>query len=152
MNDLLERELTGSAPATVNLGGEEYPLAYPMHAVILYKQLTGDNLFDGECWQKIAPLLDPERFIACLFAGLHVYDPKSDEFKAPLTRKNIEALVDFGNVNEATTSITRALTRFMPKAAKDPSQGEPVLPAPATVGSESSPSPISGRALVTTSS
>jgi hypothetical protein len=151
MNDLLERELTGSAPATVNLGGEEYPLAYPMHAVILYKQLTGDNLFEGgECWQRIAPLVDPERFIACLFAGLHTYDSTNDEWKYPLTRKNIQSLVDFGNVNKTVAAITSALTRFFPKAAA--ASGEPAPPAPqATAGGESSPSPISGRALVTTS-
>jgi hypothetical protein len=154
MNDLLERELTGSAPAGVMLGGENYPLAYPMHAVILYKQLTGDNLCEGECWPKIAPLADPARFVACLFAGLHVYDSKSDEWKSPLTRNKIESLVDFSNVNDTCAAITRALTRFFPKAAAgkdDPSQGESALPAPATVGGNPLPSPISGPALATTS-
>jgi hypothetical protein len=39
MNAVLATELTGP-PITVQLGGQEYPLAYPMFAVILYRQET----------------------------------------------------------------------------------------------------------------
>jgi hypothetical protein len=39
MNDMLQEALTGG-PVTVMLGGRDYPLAYPIQAVILYKQQT----------------------------------------------------------------------------------------------------------------
>jgi hypothetical protein len=151
MNSALEQELTGSEPVTVKLGGKEYPLGYPMHAVILYKQLTGDNLFQGGCWNQIAPMEDPERFIACLFAGLQTYDVEHDRWDVPLTRSQIESFVDFGNANELVLAIARALTRFFPKA-KPEAQGESQLPATAAAGSDASPSPNSGPAPATTSS
>jgi hypothetical protein len=133
MNATLEQELTGGAPVTVKLGGEEYPLAFPMHAVILYKQLTGDNLFHGG-WEKIAPLEDPERFIACLYAGIQTYDAEHDSWRAPLSQNRLMSLIDFGpGVNEICGAITRALTRCFPKV--EASAGEPKLPAAATAGS-----------------
>jgi hypothetical protein len=151
VNDVLEKELTGGGPVMVKLGEKEYPLAYPMHAVLLYKQLTGDNLFQGNCWQKIAPMDDPERFMACLFAGLHVYDRQTDTWHAQLSREELGVLIDFGNVHDLCIAITRALTRFFPKAKKD-AQGESKLPVPpATAGSAVLPSPNSGPAPATTS-
>src|ERR1700676_2702662 len=39
MNANLQHAITGAA-VTVTLGGKEYPLAYPMEAVILYKRET----------------------------------------------------------------------------------------------------------------
>ena len=39
MNAHLQQALTG-APVTVNLGGKEYPLAFPMEGVILYQEET----------------------------------------------------------------------------------------------------------------
>ena len=45
MNDMLQEAITGS-PVTVKLGGETYPLAYPIQAVILYKRETA--LLDRE--------------------------------------------------------------------------------------------------------
>jgi hypothetical protein len=149
MDTVLQQEIAGS-PVTVTLRGEEYPLAYPMRAVILYKQLTGDNLFQGGCWQKIAPMEDPERFIACLWAGLHRYDWEKQAWVEPFTREQLQALVDFGNVNPACEAITKALTSFFPKA-KDGDKGESELPVTATAGSEEWSLPISGPAPASTS-
>jgi hypothetical protein len=39
MNDMLQEAIAG-APVTVTLGGESYPLAYPIQGVILYKSET----------------------------------------------------------------------------------------------------------------
>lgn len=39
MNAHLQQALTG-APVTVNLGGKEYPLAFPIEGVILYQEET----------------------------------------------------------------------------------------------------------------
>lgn len=142
MDPILQQEVSGRRVAVV-LGGEEYPLEFSIHAVILYKQITGDNLFDGTCWSKIAPLVDPERFIACLWAGLHQY--ADDKWSVPFTRSQLEKLVDFANVNLTCAAVTRALMAQFPNAKEETSQGEPVLPATATNGSaQESPSSSSG--------
>ena len=39
MNPILQEALAGG-PATVTLGGQNYPLDYPIQGVILYKNLT----------------------------------------------------------------------------------------------------------------
>src|SRR5580692_11428606 len=39
MNDMLQEAIAGE-PVTVQLGGQTYPLAYPIQAVILYKRET----------------------------------------------------------------------------------------------------------------
>jgi hypothetical protein len=150
MNDVLQQELTGRPPDLVCLGGKDYPLDFSIHAVILYKKLTGDNLFDGQCWSKIAPLEDPERFIACLWAGLHSYE--DDKWHVPFSRGQLEKLVDFTNVTPITESVALALAAYFPKAKKDEdSAGESQLPTAATASSEASPSPSSGPSPVLTS-
>src|SRR5579863_4978197 len=116
MNEALKQELTGRAPVFVSLGGKQYPLAFPIHAVILYRQSTGDNLFDGECWKKIAPLEDPERFLACLWAGLHVPDPESEKWISPFTLGQLGLLVDFTNVTPTCEAIALALASYFPAA------------------------------------
>jgi hypothetical protein len=40
MNDVLKQELTGRPPVLVSLGGKEYPLAFSMFPIILYRQET----------------------------------------------------------------------------------------------------------------
>lgn len=107
MQDVLEQEITGK-PVTVALAGQEYQLAYPVRAVILYKQKTGDNLFQSDCWQKVAPAEDPERFLACLWAGLQSKHPD-------ITIEQLGELVDFGNATEMTRAIAEALTSYFPK-------------------------------------
>jgi hypothetical protein len=144
MNAALQQEITGRPPQLVSLGGREYPLDFSFHAVILYKQLTGDNLFDGDCWKKIAPLEDPERFIACLWAGLHKYDDAGETWIVPFTRAQLERMIDFANVTPAVNAVALALASYFPKA-EEKAQGEsPLLPAAATSSSEESESPNSG--------
>jgi hypothetical protein len=114
MTDVLEREITGGRVA-VKIRGSLQSLAYPMHNVILYKQQTGDSLFDAKAWPKIDLQADPERWLACLWAGLH--EPQSDRsWKSPFTIEELGALVDFGNAAEISVAMVKALTAFMPKA------------------------------------
>jgi hypothetical protein len=133
MNDVLKQELIGRAPVFVSLGGQDYPLAFPIHAVILYKRSTGDNLFDGVCWKKIAPLEDPERFLACLWAGLHVQEP-DETWTCPFSVAQLERLVDFTNVTPACEAIALALASYFP-AAKEPPKDDasPKPPEPEEV-------------------
>jgi len=124
MTDVLEKEITG-APLTVTIRGSVRPIAYPIHNVIVYKQQTGDSLFDGEVWAKIDLQLDPERWLACLWAGLH--ELQSDKsWKAPYTLDELGGLVDFGNAAEVSIAMVKALAAYMPKAKDVP----PNAPAP----------------------
>lgn len=129
MNDILQEELTGPQ-TTVMIRGTERPLAYPLHAVILYKQKTGDSLFVSENFKKIDLQTDPERWLACLWAGLHEF--LDGKWTVPFSLEELESLVDFSNSVEISVQMVKALTQSMPKKAEsDPNvaaPGEPVQP------------------------
>jgi hypothetical protein len=132
MTDILDKEISG-APVTVDIGDRVCPLAYPMHNVILYKQKTGDSLFDSSAWPKIDLQADPERWLACLWAGLHVQWPDKS-WKSPFSLDELGGLVDFGNAALLSVAMVKALTAFMPKAKDAPPNvaalGEPAPQAP----------------------
>jgi hypothetical protein len=141
MNDILDTELTGPQ-TTVLIRGTQRPLAYPLHAVILYKQKTGDSLFVSENFKKIDLQTDPERWLACLWAGLHQFS--DGKWTAPFSLEELESLVDFSNSVEISVSMVKALTQSMPKAAEDAdpkeaAPGEPEQP-PKSTGSTTGPS------------
>lgn len=136
--DLLDQEITG-LPITVRIRGSERPLAYPLHAVILYKQLTGDSLFAKEVYDKIDLSTDPERWLACLWAGLHEF--VDGKWKVYCTREELGSLIDFSNASEISIAMVRALTQSMPKVKKEnsspkeaaPGEPEPESPKPPTL-------------------
>jgi hypothetical protein len=140
VNPLLETEISG-APVIITLAGKSYRLAYPIAAVIAYKQRTGDNLFQPESWNRISPGEDPERFLACLWAGLRTHHPE-------LTEQQLSGLVDFSNAVELTLAVTRALVSCFPRAkeedegAEQKGEPDPNLPAPET---PAQPTPESAR-------
>ncbi len=147
--NLIDREILGE-PVTVMIGGALRPLAYPMHAVILYKQKTGDSLFDAKCWPLIDLMSDPERWLACLWAGLH--EQQTDKsWKSPLTLDELGGLVGFDNAGEISRAMVRALTQYMPKAkdASDPKDAAPAVAtktdtAPIAISTSPSSSPAQG--------
>lgn len=154
MNEALKQELTGRAPVLASLGGKEYALAFPIHAVIQYKRLTGDSLFDGKCWSKIAPTEDPERFLACLWAGLHV-QASDDTWNSPFTIDQLGRLVDFTNAMPLCEAIALALASYFPaakeKATSDPKPQELAeAEVTATTPTSSEASGYSGPSLVST--
>jgi hypothetical protein len=119
MKDVLEKEISG-APVTVLICGSARPLSYAMHNVILYKQQTGDSLFDREVYARIDLKQDPERWLACLWAGLH--EQQSDKsWKSPYTLEELGALVDFSNAAEISIAMVKALTAHMPRPKEDES-------------------------------
>ena len=131
MTDLLQQEITGPVP-TVRIGGTERSLAYPMHAVILYKQLTGDSLFVGDNFKKIDLQEDPDRWLKCLWVGLHQF--VDGKWFAAVSLDELSALVDFSNAGEISIAMVRALMQSMPKAKDKPdpnvaAPGEPELEA-----------------------
>ncbi len=141
--DLLDQEISGPA-ITVRIRGVERPLAYPLHAVILYQQLTavaatktspavaGDSLFKKENYDKIDLGTDPDRWLKCLWAGLHELQPDRS-WKAPFTLDELGALIDFSNAGDVSIAMVRALTQSMPKAKKgdeSPKAAAPGEPEP----------------------
>ena len=137
MKDVLEKEITGPA-LTVEIRGSVHPLAYPMHNVILYKHATGDSLFDAKSWPRIDLQTDPERWITCLWAGLHQRNADGT-WKAPYTFEELGALVDFSNAAAISIEMVKALTAHMPKAKDVP----PNVEAPAAPGDAPTLDPIS---------
>lgn len=134
MADVLTKEIIGD-PILVAIRGSEYVLAYPMHNVILYKQRTGDSLFDPKSWPMIDLQNDPERWLACLWSGLH---QKTDNgWRSPFTIEQLGELVDFSNAGGISVVMVRALTQFMPKA-KD-GDVDPKTAAPARSGETPTP-------------
>lgn len=129
MQDVLEKEITGE-PVLVAICGTERPLAFQMHAVILYKQKTGDSLFDPKSWSKIDLQTDPERWMACLWAGLHQQQPDKS-WKAPFTLDELGGLIkfDFAETTAITVQIGKALAAYMPKP-KPAEPDSPKAPAP----------------------
>lgn len=143
--DALEREITGD-PVTVAIRGSLHPLSYRMYNVIVYKQRSGDSLFDPAAWPKIDLATDPERWLACLWAGLHEQQPDSS-WKVPYTIEQLGALVDFCNAGEISRAMVRAMMLFLPRS-KD---GEAPKTQDAAVKGEaptSLTSPSSGPELV----
>jgi hypothetical protein len=132
MRDALEKEIAGDA-ITVQIRGTERPLAYPMHAVILYKQLTGDSLFVQNAFDKIDVREDPERWLKCLWAGLHVF--AEGKWTAPLTFEELSALIDFSNAGEISIQMAKAVTQSMPK----PDPAAKKVPAPELEGMDPAP-------------
>lgn len=121
--DILSREI--AAPVLVMVGGAYHIIAYPMHAVILYKQRTGDSLFQAESWKRIDLENDPERWLSCLWAGLHQRQADG-AWRSPYSYDDLAGLVHFGNAGEISQAMVKALIAFMPKAETPP----PNVPPP----------------------
>lgn len=152
--NLIDREILGK-PVTITIRGTERAVAYPMHAVILYKQKTGDSLFDAKCWPLIDLKSDPERWLACLWAGLH--EQQTDKsWKSPFTIDELGGLVGFDNAGEISRAMVQALTQYMPKVkdAPDPKDAAPGELAPAareipiSTSPSSSPAPNADSVLI----
>lgn len=111
MNELLQQEI--APPVNVAIGGVYRTIAFPMAGVILYKQLTGDNLFDTSTWQKADLAADPERFLTLLWVGLHVV--QDGKFVSQISLDELAQQIDYGPpAGELAVALFKALTRFMP--------------------------------------
>jgi hypothetical protein len=157
MIDALAKEITDGGPAEVRIRGVMYLLAYPMHNVIVYKHQTGDSLFAAANWLKVDLEEDPERWLACLWAGLH-QEQSDHSWKAPVTLAELGGLVDFSNASQITRAMVQALTSYFPKRKDSaspnatapaeesrPAQSEPTATAPTS--SSSTPVPNADSVL-----
>ena len=119
--------------------------------------LLGDSLFLFESWLKIDLNSDPERWLACLWSGLH--ERQADgTWTAPFTLDELEEKLGLcAETRSLTEKMFEALAAWMPKEAKAPNATAPGEPAP-DIQSElqtrnaSTPGPESGTVSPPTSS
>lgn len=132
MTDPITEEITG-APVTVEIGGRECVVSFPMYNILLFKKQSGLSLFAPESWAKIDFEEDAEVWTACLWAGLH--QRQSDRsWKAPFTidEMNDPKLIGLHNAVRVHNAMFRALTNWMPrkKASGDDVESEKKILAP----------------------
>jgi len=118
----------------IRLGDEEKLLCPGFRAE---DQLLGDSLFVFETWRKIELNVDPERWLACLWCGLH-QQQADGSWRAPFTLAELEAKLGVGLEPRAINErMFEALVAWMPKAKPDPNVAPPGEPAEnKTPGSE----------------
>jgi hypothetical protein len=143
MSDAIQSEITGP-PVMVAIGGRELPLSYPLHALFLYKRLTGDTLFLFTNWQKLDFEENYECWMACLYAGLH-QQQRDGSWRAPYSRVELEIMINLSNGPEIHRAMVAALTAWMPKekktqpnesAATNPKSETPAMAISDATGSE----------------
>lgn len=121
--DVLEKAITGE-PVTVEIRGSVHRLSYPIHNLIVYQQKTSDSLFDREAWKRIDLQQNPDRWFACLWAGLHELQPDGT-WKVPYSYEQLGALVDFANAAEISVKMVKALIAHFPAPEKPSPKAQP---------------------------
>jgi len=118
MKDLLQQELTGPQ-VTVSIAGKEHPISYTMAAAIAYKQATGKSLFSLEESKHISLIEDPERWLACLWAGLHQEDAQG-KWVTPISLQELKRLrIAQSGLVTIDASMWAAFRGDMPKPRED---------------------------------
>jgi hypothetical protein len=135
MPDVLSEEITGT-PVEVTIAGKLCRLIYPMHALILYKQRTGDSLFQQESWNRIDLAQDPERWTALLWAGMHEEQPDGT-WKSPFSYSELEKVLNFSNAIALRPSVLKAVAAWLPRSEKGEEDKSPNAPA-----APGTPSPV----------
>jgi hypothetical protein len=100
--------------------------------------LQGDSLFLAESWLRIDLNSDPERWLACLWCGMHELQADGETWKAPFTRVELEYSIGLcQETRQISDKMIEAMTAWMPKAkAPDPNAAAPEArkaPAPITI-------------------
>ena len=90
----------------------------------------GDSLYDLSTWDKIGPLIDPERMLVALWVGTHSFD--SGEFKPQIAKPDISRFINYRNAPDLTEAIMRALAKDLipPEELHLKNVPAPVTPAP----------------------
>ena len=104
---------------------------------------SGDSLYDWRAWLEIDLNIDPERWLACLWAGLHERQADGKTWKAPFTFDELQETIGLSPEVRAVidAKMREAMTAWFPKAKpKDASpngQAAPDAgPAPSTTVSQ----------------
>lgn len=120
---------------------------------------AGDSLYDWRAWLDIDLSVDPERWLACLWAGLQERQADGKTWKAPFTFDELQEVIGLSADVRGVIDVKmrEAMTAWFPKAKpKDASpndQAAPdVSPAPETTrASETSVGSTPGHAVVSDS-
>lgn len=146
MTDAIEKQLTGH-PVTIAICGETRRLEYRFAAILAYQEKTGDSLFDREAYARIDLTRDPKRWLACLWAGLHVKQGEAWVPSVTIEQLTDELDLDVRKAGEISRKMVEALATYFPKpepAAKTPApagSGDET-PAPPYPSSSSGPGPV----------
>lgn len=121
--------------------------------------LFGESLFTYESWLRIDLNSDPERWTACLWAGLYELQPDKETWRVPFTLAELQASLGISAETRAIDAKMReAMIAWWPKPKKEtpdpnaqPAPGaSPVPESPTTVAiatsSGSTPAPADASA------
>jgi len=142
MADLLQEEI---APVVkVRIGKKSYPLAFPIAAVLLFKQKTGENLFRVDTWMAINSDLkeddpqrytfkldaqeQPEKFLALLEAGLYGGLLLENESATPADIPKVGASVNLSNADRIGAKLVEVLVAHIAQRAKPEEESQPDPP------------------------
>jgi hypothetical protein len=118
-----------TGPSQIILGEDEELLCW---AFRLYDPLQGDSLLTRESWSRIDLDLDPERWLACLWAGLHrlVRDGSNEKWEAPMSLASLGSMIPVGpDARQLSIAMVKALRYAAVQPRKD--DADPNVEAPA---------------------
>jgi len=97
----------------------------------------GDSLYDLSNWDKIGPVVDPERLLLALWVGLH--KSVNGSYLPSLTQEQIGRFINHRTSADLTDAISLALAKdLLPPAELRLKNGQaPESPAPTTTTTES---------------
>lgn len=133
------RKSTHVGPSLVRMGEDQELLCAHFREE---DALVGDSLFLFDSWRRIDLNTDPERFLACLWAGLHRREANG-RWTSPFTLDELSGQLGISiNTRNVQDQIFEALVAWMPKADKSPNAA-----APTPSGEPAQSNPISTNSL-----
>lgn len=129
-----------TGPDLIILGEDQKLLCWSFR---LYDPVEGDSLLSAESWKRIDLDLDPERWLACLWAGLHRLSQDGTKWEAPMTLAALGSMIPVGaGTRTLSVRMVQALkySSLQPrKDEPDPNAAAPAASAPAQNPSEPNP-------------
>jgi hypothetical protein len=108
------RKSSHSGASLIRLGDQDALLCIGFRAE---DALLGESLFLFESWRKIDLNIDPERWLACLWCGMHVKQPDGKTWLSPFTLEELEEKIGLCSYTRAINEkMFTALTAWFPKA------------------------------------
>lgn len=135
-----ETKSSHEGPDLIRLDADKHLLCWGFRK---REAIEGDSLANRFSWARIDLDLDPERWLACLWAGLHQLQPdgKTETWKAPMTLGALGAMLPVGaGLRELSMKMAEALIQHQPRV-KEPDRKNADAPA-----AETTPAPLAETA------
>lgn len=130
-----------TGPDLIVLGEEDNLLCFHFR---LYDPLQGDSLLTSASWKRIDLDLDPERWLACLWAGLHRLTSDGQRWEAPMSLASLGSMIPVGpGARELSMKMVEALSYGSVKPRKEGASPNAGAPAASEAPAQSEPSPSS---------